>query len=156
MTNQPSTTELKTKDNSSSTALLKTAPGNDWSAIRKSWLQPNVKNDEPRPSSSSDQAATTSNQLQKKNPKRLEKIDKMLADYDQASRLGHSNPKPMLSVVDFAFRLTDEYVRHPAPIPLSQAVSVLYRSWFHDGTIPEFHLEKMKDADDTEQEQLQG
>jgi len=86
---------------------------------------------------------------------RYGKLDQMLAEYDESSRLGHRNPKPMLRVIDFADRLTNPALGHPAPIPLSQAVPILYRSWFHDGTIPEsfqFHLEKMKDADDTEQE----
>ncbi|WAQ84986.1 hypothetical protein PtA15_5A559 [Puccinia triticina] len=162
MTERPSTT-AKTNENSTANsspqvhADRKNMPLNDWNAIRQSWLQPNNINN--LPSSSTNQTTittSTSDNGQKRTVKRLAKIDQMLADYDKASRLGHPNPKPMLSVIDFADRLTNQAQGHPGPIPLSQAVSMLYRSWFHDGTIPDsfpFHLEKMKDANDTEQEQ---
>jgi hypothetical protein len=75
----------------------KNGPIKDWNSIRQSWLQPrNI--DPPSSSSSAGQAAITSDQTDKKAATRHAKIDQLLADYDEASRLGHPNPKPKLRV----------------------------------------------------------
>ncbi|KAH9443519.1 hypothetical protein MJO28_005707 [Puccinia striiformis f. sp. tritici] len=142
-------TDSSTQENSNP----RNGPVNDWNTIRKSWLTPTNLNHLPSSSSSTDPNNTIN--AQERTVKRLEKINQMLVDYDQSARLGHPTPKPMLNVINFADRLTNQAHGHPRRIPLSQAVSMLYRSWFHDGTIPDsfpFHLEKMKDANDTEPE----
>lgn len=134
----------------------------DWDSIRRSWLERPSKAHHTTPSSSTIDPSHDTDQLNHRS-RRIQKLDRLIQDYDhhqqqQQSQENPTNPKAILGIIHFADRLTNNR-KQPflQPIPLSQAVSVLYRSWFHDGTIPDsiqFSLQPIN-GNDSESERSQ-
>lgn len=109
-----------------------------WETDRQNWLQ-------PKPSStSSHQIPGTSSSTSVKVERDKEKAEKfnvaferLVNSYDLQAKLNHSNDIPKQMLLRTADQLKDPDRRFVTPLPLKHAVAVLYRSWFHDGTIPE-------------------
>ncbi|EGG00558.1 uncharacterized protein MELLADRAFT_111777 [Melampsora larici-populina 98AG31] len=111
-----------------------------WETDRQNWLRSKPSftssgSDQIRgPSSSNSVIIERDQQVAEKFNVAFERI---VNSYDVQAKLNHSNDIPKQILLRTADQLKDPDRRFITPLPLKHAVAVLYRSWFHDGTIPE-------------------
>ncbi|KAH9813213.1 hypothetical protein DFH28DRAFT_1108913 [Melampsora americana] len=104
------------------------------------------------PNSSSSSSNKSKTDQEKSNQINLA-FERLIKSYDLQTQTNHSNPIPKEILLRTADQLKDPNRRFVRPLPLKHVVSVLYRSWFHDGTIPEGYQFEPYQSTTTSQEE---
>ncbi|MBW0556032.1 hypothetical protein O181_095747 [Austropuccinia psidii MF-1] len=86
----------------------------DWESLRQAWLK-------PRATLQTEPAV-----------RKLSNFEEAVNDYDRAAEEGPVPEKVAMAVELLSAELRLTRGPYPCRIPLSQAVAVLYRSWFYD------------------------
>ncbi|KAG0151601.1 hypothetical protein CROQUDRAFT_651015 [Cronartium quercuum f. sp. fusiforme G11] len=118
-----------------------------WEATRQAWLQPRPLASTSHTLSSKPKSLSGAKLLRSGDEKceaeRREKFmiafERMTFFYDEQAKLGHENGSARQAIIQTAQQLKDQNRIYTVPVPLRHAVAIFYRSWFHDGTIPEGH-----------------
>ncbi|KAI8447113.1 hypothetical protein BY996DRAFT_1084851 [Phakopsora pachyrhizi] len=100
-----------------------------WESKRQAWLTPR-----------SFTTPSPADEDRTRNKETIAKISEAVETYDRQVVAGGHTGKSILVINRLAKMLKEPNKHYRQPIPLPLAISVLYRSWFHDGTIPDQYM----------------